>query len=176
MDNFEKQIFEMRNELHTDEPDQGHFDRFEIKLDKGKQKVLLNRTYLWPAIAAIFVLGFFLFRPATENKQKQTTLGEVSDQYAQVEYYYTTAIQQKTEKIKALNEQLGPDNAIQLLVNELEEYDQVYEQLCTDLNAAPNDQRVINALIAYYQTKLEISQKILENIQLKPNSNENTEI
>jgi hypothetical protein len=176
MDSFEKQIIEMRNGLQTDEPDQGHFDRFEMKLERNKQKFLFKRIYIWPAIAAIIVFGLFLFIPTPENEQKQTTLGQVSEQYAQVEFYYTKAIQHETEKIKALNEQMGSDNAIQLLVSELEEYDQVYEQLCTDLNAAPNDQRVINALIAYYQTKLEISQKILENIQLKSNSNENTEI
>ena len=176
MDNFEKQITEMHTGLHTDEPAQGHFERFEMKLERDKQRFLFKRIYIWPAIAAIIVFGLFLFIPTHNNEQKQTTLGQVSDQYAQVEYYYTTAIQQETKKIKALNEQLGHDNAINLLVNELDEYDQVHEQLCTDLNAAPNDQRVINALIAYYQTKLEISQKILENIQLKSNSNENTEI
>lgn len=172
MDNFEKQIIEMHKELNTDEPYHGHFNRFEMKLNKKKQQALNKQVYLWPAIAAIIVLGFFILRPMPENLKKQTTLSQVSEQYAQVEFYYTTAISQQTQKIKTLNEQLGSDNAIKLLVNELEEYDQIYEQLCSDLNATPNDQRVINALISYYQTKLEISQKILENIKLKTNNYE----
>nr|HPR33892.1 hypothetical protein [Prolixibacteraceae bacterium] len=74
-----------------------------------------------------------------------------------------------------------PEDSVQvrMILEELDEYDHTYQQLCTDLNATPNDERVINALLTYYQTKLEILNRIVHEIeskQQKVNSHEDTRI
>jgi hypothetical protein len=49
--------------------------------------------------------------------------------------------------------------------------DSVYVQLQKDLKANPNDERIINAMIEHYQTKLEVMTVIVN--QLKSIRNEN---
>jgi hypothetical protein len=50
--------------------------------------------------------------------------------------------------------------------------DSVYVQLQKDLKANPEDERIINAMIEHYQTKVEVMSYILN--QLKDLRNENT--
>jgi hypothetical protein len=179
MDNFEKMINGFRVQIQDDQPNEGHLDRFEMKLNTAEYKSRNYKLLVWPAIAAVLVLAFIIFAPDSQRGPENKTLSSLSEQYANVEFYYTSSIHQHTRKINELNEQLGDDKTIKLLVEELEEYDQLYEQLCIDLNSTPNDERVINALITYYQTKLEITQKILETIEqklIKTNNHDNIQI
>ena len=178
MDQLEKMIEKFRDDIQNDHPNEGHFDRFEMKLnstEKNKPRFWIGYT---TSIAAILVVALLVFLPEKSENGK-LTLSDLSEQYANVEFYYTSSINQQTQQIISLNEKMGNDQSIQLLVEELKMYDQVYDQLCTDLNAMPNDERVINALITYYQTKLEITSKILFSIEQKSkksNNHENIEI
>jgi len=59
-----------------------------------------------------------------------------------------------------------------MLNNELKSMDSVYIQLQKDLKANPDDERIINAMIEHYQTKVDVMSFILE--QLKAIRNENS--
>lgn len=178
MDELEKTIKGFHNILQADEPAEGHFERFEMKLNAATQNKTLKWWKYWPGVAAILIIALVVFIPK-QQKNRTITLGGLSEQYAQVEYYYTSNIKQQTHKINQLNRQSDNDPIVKMLVNELEQYDIVYEQLCSDLNATPNDERVINALINFYKTKLEITARILESIEqktIKIDKNEDFEI
>jgi uncharacterized protein (DUF305 family) len=58
-----------------------------------------------------------------------------------------------------------------MLISELRSMDSVYVQLQKDLKTNPNDERIINAMIEHYQTKVEVMSYILN--QLKAIRNEN---
>lgn len=179
MDDLEKMINGFRDQIQNDQPNEGHFERFEMKLNTAEYKKWNKKLLIWPAIAALLILAFIVFAPNRNKLPDIITLSSLSEQYANVEFYYTSSIHEQTQKINELNEQLDDDKTIKLLVEELDAYDQLYEQLCIDLNATPNDERVINAMITYYQTKLEITQKILETIEqkiIKTNNNEEISI
>jgi hypothetical protein len=179
MDQLEKLIIQHRNELENDQPHEGHFERFEIKLDKQQKRKPLRILSYASSIAAILVLAIIVFMPE-KSKSNSFTLSNVSSQYAEVEFYYTSSINKQINKVKDQAIKLGANNSsFQLQLDELEEYDEQYDQLCSDLGTTPNDERVINALLIYYQTKLEIITKILselENQRLKIDSNENSNI
>ncbi|MZP66817.1 MAG: hypothetical protein GT597_11770, partial [Bacteroidales bacterium] len=65
----------------------------------------------------------------------------------------------------------GNSDQKQMLISELRSMDSVYVQLQKDLKTNPNDERIINAMIEHYQTKVEVMSYILN--QLKAIRNEN---
>lgn len=177
MDQLEKIIGGMKEALHDEQPHEGHLERFRMKLDaRDQKKRWFQNKYLLSAVSAAAVVALLLLLvPGEQDTQNTMTLGSISPQYADVEHYYTSSIDKQAEKLVALNQQMGGDQGLDLLINEVKQYDQVYQQLCTDLNATPNDQRVINALITYYQTKLELINKILNELNAQQQNNDNHE-
>lgn len=171
MDQLETIIRNKRDEIQNDMPHDGHFDRFEMRLQQThKRKLPLRWIAYASSMAAVLVVGLLMFLPESSHSSA-FTLSDVSEQYAEVENYYTSSINKQIEKIKDKATENGKVNpGIQLLLDDLEAYDQTYQQLCLDLEAMPNDERVINALIVYYQTKLEIMTKILNELNQQRNN------
>jgi len=52
--------------------------------------------------------------------------------------------------------------------------DSVYVQLQKELKANPNDERIINAMIEHYQTKMEVMTFIINQLKALRNENINT--
>ena len=77
-------------------------------------------------------------------------------------------------------EGVGTPKEIVQIKHELAEMDSMFVNLQKEYNSNPNDERIINAMIEYYQTKLDIVNTIktdLENVkQLKRKKHENPEI
>ena len=166
MDQLEKLIIENRDEIQNDSPHSGHFERFEMKLNTKRKKPIRLISIISSA-AAILLRALFVFGPKQSSNEK-FTLGNVSSHYAEVEFYYTSSINKQIESLNALtNTEEFKDQKMKMLLAELNEYDEVYEQLCSDLEATPDDQRVINAMIVYYQSKLEIINRILNELENK---------
>ena len=164
MDQFEKIIIKQRGDIQNNLPPEGHFDRFELKLNKTNKKIPVRWIAYASSIAAILVVALLVFVPGP-SRSNSFSLSDVSEQYADVEYYYQSSINKQIDRIKRLAVESGKTNStIQLLLDDMEEYDANYKQLCADLEATPNDERVINALIVYYQSKLEIITKILKEL------------
>jgi len=51
--------------------------------------------------------------------------------------------------------------------------DSVYVQLQKELKANPDDERIINAMIEHYQTKVEVMTYILDQLKAVRNENQN---
>jgi hypothetical protein len=66
------------------------------------------------------------------------------------------------------------------MYDELKEFEDLQKSLQTDLAASPQDERVINAMLEYYQSKLCVINMIVTKLQevknLKENSNNSTNI
>jgi hypothetical protein len=60
-----------------------------------------------------------------------------------------------------------------LLVKEMKSMDSVYVSLQKELKANPNDERIINAMIEHYQTKLEVMTYIVSQLKTIRNDNLN---
>jgi uncharacterized protein (DUF305 family) len=62
------------------------------------------------------------------------------------------------------------------LRKELKDMDITYTQLQKELRANPNDERIINAMIEHYQTKVDVMNYILSQLKaVKNENNKNTE-
>ncbi|HYQ59147.1 MAG TPA: hypothetical protein VEP89_17515 [Draconibacterium sp.] len=190
-DNIEKLIFDNIDKLNDNEPMEGHFARFEAKLNaqhKSNRKFRLNTV--WKVAAAIVFIflatnqAFIYFSPGNKgvfnNKTENITLATISPEYREVEYYYTSSINTGIEQWnKWMEEGLISDEEQNMMNEELTEFETLYKNLQEDLTANPNDQRVINAMLEYYQAKLSVINIIitkLEEVQQKRQEQETSAI
>jgi hypothetical protein len=189
-DYIEELISKNLKELNDNEPPAGHFERFEKKLEKQHKKSTFSLNVVWKVAAAvIFVLlavnqGIIWFssekeQPMQATGREQVSLASVSDEYEEVEFYYTNAINSGLNQWERMAEEgLISEEEQQMMDTELVEFENVYKKLQNDLAVNPNDERVINAMLEYYQTKLSLINMIvnkLEEVKQKNNSHE-TEI
>jgi len=187
-DNIEEIILNNLKELNDFEPKEGHFERFQAKLNTQQKKKKLNFSIIWKVAAAVvFVLlavnqANIYFSPENNDTFSPTnpefSLASVSPEYEEVEFYYTNAISVGLEQWNALHaDGFISEEEQGLLDTELTEFEERFKNLQADLAANPNDERVINAMLEYYRTKLDIINMIVSKLeevkQQKINSHEN---
>jgi hypothetical protein len=183
-DDIEKLILDNIETLNDNEPMEGHFARFEAKLNaQNKKKRTINLNIILKVTAAVvFVFlatnqAFIYFSPDNQGifnsktESASLTLASVSPEYQEVEYYYTSSINTGMEQWnKWIEEGLISEDEQTMMNNELAEFETLYQNLQKDLAANPNDERVINAMLEYYQAKLSVINIIitkLEEVQQK---------
>jgi hypothetical protein len=187
-DNIEEIILKNLEGLNESEPLEGHFGRFEAKLKLQKKKKKITFNVVWKVAAAVvFVLlatnqAYIYFSPnqqgllMAQNDSKEVTLASVSPEYKEVEFYYTNAINVGLDQWNELKSEGMISEEEQTMMNdELKEFENLQKGLETDLKANPHDERVINAMLEYYQAKLSVINIIVNKLQevkeLKENRN-----
>ncbi len=188
-DNIEEIILNNLKELNDFEPNDGHFERFQAKLNNQNKKKTITFNLVWKVAAAVvFVLlavnqANIYFSPDKQNNNlsendSEFSLASVSPEYREVEFYYTNAISVGLNQWNSLMADGYISKEEQdLMDTELADFEVRFKNLQTDLAANPNDERVINAMLEYYQAKLDIINMIVNKLQevkqQKTNSHEN---
>lgn len=173
--NIEDLIRENKNLFDGSEPSEGHFERFQAKLEArsytfNKRVSVLPYLLRAAAVAILVTLSsLWSWEHIFSPDSKRMTLSDVSSEYSEVEKYYVQQVNLMEDEIKALPMNEGEDK--EMLMAELENMDAIYEELQKDLKANPDDERVINAMIEHYQRKVDVMNYILA--QLREVSNEN---
>lgn len=169
-DELEKLILDNRESILDEEPLEGHFERFEARLQKASKpgRVIQLRPLL--RIAAIVVFVLLAVNQAriylTPEKKAELTLGSISPEYREVEFYYTNAIQMGMSQWNRLSKEgYVSESEQQMMKSEQQEFDHMYQKLQEDLKANPNDERVINAMIEYYQARMNVINLIINKLQ-----------
>jgi len=180
-DYIEEMILKNMEALNDNEPMEGHFARFEEKL-KAQHKV---RKINWKgalkiAAVVIFVMlvtnqisiyvspetkglaGLIMDKPANNN----ISLASVSPEYQEVEFYYTTSINTGLNQWNELSKAgLISEDEQAMMDDELKDFENMYKNLQNDLAANPNDERVINAMLEFYQVKLSVITMIVNKLE-----------
>jgi hypothetical protein len=160
------------------EPSNGHFERFNRKLEIRFQVKTPKRSIvpylLRAAVVTILVTLSSLWtwdhfiRPGSSRM----TLGQVSPQYKEVENYYIHQVNLMEGEIVNIDLKNNPGQKT-MLMNEMKSMDSVYVSLQKELKANPDDERIINAMIEHYQTKLEVMTYIVSQLKTIRNDNQN---
>ena len=176
-DNIEELITNNLDGLNEMEPADGHFERFEAKLKAQQKKKTITLRLVWKVAAAVvFVLlavnqAAIYFSPDGKGLiptkgNSEVTLASISPEYREVEFYFTNSINVSLEQWNQLkNEGAISEEEQNLMDNELVEFDRLHQSLQKDLTANPNDERVINAMLEYYQSKLHVISMIVDKLQ-----------
>ena len=175
-DNLEKRFDQLKGQFDIEEPLMGHFDRFETKLamrDVSKPKTS-KKSYKWIAIAAsvALLLGVLI---GNYNGKQSLQLADVSPEMQDTQHFFVSAIQ---TEIEAVNRERNPDNAkiIDDAFEQLTILENNYGKLTVELQKSDKDKRIIYAMIANFQQRIEVLQNLLDELeQLKTIKNNVTD-
>lgn len=173
------EIIRSNRDFFEAEPSKGHLERFSRKLEMRFQAGAVKKSivpYLLRAavvtllvtLSSLWTWDHFI-RPG----RNMMTLGDVSPQYREVENYYLHQVSLMEGEIGSVSLIDDPEHK-EVLLNEMKSMDSVYVQLQKELKANPNDERIINAMIEHYQTKLEVMTFIVNQLKAIRNENQNT--
>jgi cytochrome c-type biogenesis protein CcmH/NrfG len=179
MKNIDEIIRDNKDFFEDAEPSNGHFERFNRKLEVRFQSKVIKRSigpYLLRAavvtllvtLSSLWTWDHFI-RPGSSRM----TLGDVSPQYKEVENYYIHQVNLMESEIGTV-EVLNNAEQKEMLMKEMRTMDSTYISLQKELKANPNDERIINAMIEHYQTKVEVMSYIVNQLKAIRNENENS--
>ena len=160
------------------EPSEGHLERFNRKLEKRFQVNTITRSivpYLLKAAVVTLLItlsSLWTWDHFIRTGSTRMTLGQVSPQYKEVENYYVHQVNLMEGEIVNVDLKNNPAQKT-MLMKEIKSMDSTYVSLQKELKANPNDERIINAMIEHYQTKLEVMTYIVNQLKTIRNGNQN---
>jgi hypothetical protein len=172
-------IINSNKDLFEDaEPSEGHLERFNKKLDLLSKKNAPKRSIvpylLRAAVVTLLVTlsSLYTWDHFIRPQNNRMTLGEVSPQYKEVENYYVHQVNLMENEILNVDLKNNPQQK-EMLLTEMKSMDSTYVSLQKELKANPNDERIINAMIEHYQTKLDVMNYIVNQLKTIRNDNQN---
>lgn len=178
MNNIDEIIRKNKEFFEGKEPMDGHLDRFNWKLEKRLHSHDTKRSilpYLLKAAVVTLLVtlsSLWTWDHFIRADSKRMTLGQVSPQYKEVESYYVHQVNLMESELLNVDLKDNPEQK-QILVKEMKSMDSVYVQLQKELKVNPNDERIINAMIEHYQTKVEVMSYIVNQLKAIRNENQN---
>ncbi|MBN1159315.1 MAG: hypothetical protein JXA61_08025 [Bacteroidales bacterium] len=149
---------------------EGHFERFTGKLDDldAKRKRQFGMLLLRIAALVVFVflvslLFFREYRTWGKNTPDDKVIANNMEFY-EAEQYYTDLLSEYYEKIEGLKFQDNKGEKKQVL-RDLQEMDRQVEVMKDDLRQNPSNELIVNAIINFYQIKIELMDNIIAQVQ-----------
>ncbi len=157
--------------FNDEEPLQGHFERFDHKLENSVIRISdPYRIWMFTKIAAVIVLFFVIsYSVLNQNGYLKNNLDRmrISNNYPElreVEKFYTYQFDDYYTQIKKLGFNNDQNQKKQVL-RELSDLDRQVQIMKQDLIQNPDDERVMHAIINSYQVKLELMDMIITRTQ-----------
>lgn len=178
MKNLEDIIRSNKDFFDEEEPSRGHLERFNRKLEIKFGTATIKRSivpYLLKAAVVTLLVtlsSLWTWDHFIRSDRDRMTLGQVSPQYKEVESYYVHQVNLMESELVNIDLKNNPGQK-EMLMTEMKSMDSVYVQLQKELKANPNDERIINAMIEHYQTKVEIMSFIVSQLKEIRNENQN---
>lgn len=159
------------------EPSKGHFERFnallEVKFRKETPKRSIVPYLLRAAVVTLLVTlsSLWVWDHFLRPESNRMALGDVSPQYREVENYYIHQVNMMEGEISSLD--FNNPEQKEMLLKEMRSMDSVYVSLQKELKANPDDERIINAMIKHYQSKVDIMNYIISQLKAIRSENQN---
>ena len=172
MDKLKKLIENRREEFDIHDLDfNNSWQEIESSLDKRKRVVEIK--WLW-RVAAAFIIGVSITAMVyAMNIYLSPSSGlayQESPEWTETEKYYSDKVNEKIQAIHSRNVNLD-----EVIMEDMNLLDQAYADLKDDLADDADNDEVISAMILNYQIKLKILERILVEIQVKDDAEQNEE-
>jgi len=172
MSMLEEKIRKNRDLFEGAEPSEGHFNRFQSRLDSlhevGPRQKSWHSTRLFRVAAVIVVLlglsvTYYLIDPSVNsNLVSASTLPQ---EIQEARMYYDKLAEEKLQKINDCAASTSEASYIQKVVdNEISILDSNSVKLESELQNDNKNERLINALIRNYKTKSDLLDDILTRL------------
>jgi hypothetical protein len=178
MENIEDIVRKNKDFFDGEEPSEGHFERFNRKLEIIFGSTVTKRSivpYLLKAAVVTLLVtlsSLWTWDHFIRPERNRMALGDVSAEYREVENYYVHQVNLMESEIVDIDLKNNPDQK-EILFKEMKSMDSVYVQLQKELKLNPDDERIVNAMIEHYQTKVEVMKYILNELKTIRNENQN---
>lgn len=178
MKNIEDIIRENKGFFDEAEPSGGHLERFNLMLEVRFRKEAPKRSIvpylLRAAVVTLLVTlsSLWVWDNFLSDSSRRMALGDVSAEYREVENYYVHQVSLMEGEISGSNLFNNPEQK-EMLMKEMKSMDSVYVNLQKELKSHPGDQRIVNAMIEHYQTKVEVMNYIISQLKAIRNENQN---
>ena len=179
MDRLEEFIIENRGAFDKEVPSLKVWAHIDQQLEKKQAPRIRRMRFLRAAAAIALVLtagcaiGFYLNGVSSSDPVAERSLADVAPEFAELEQYYASQVSLKMQELATFQHA----DAVQ---SDMQQLDELFQELATELDKAPEgaEERIINAMIDNYQTRLEILERVLEKIQStnQPLNSESNEI
>jgi hypothetical protein len=179
MKNIEDIIRQNKDLFEGAEPSEGHFERFNRKLEQRFHAIAVKRSIvpylLRAAVVTLLVTlsSLWVWDNFLRSEKTRMTLSQVSPQHREVENYYLYQVNLMEGEIFSAGLSTSPEQE-EMLRREMSSMDSIYVQLQKELKANPNDERIVNAMIEHYQTKLEVLAFIVDQLKNIRDEKQNT--
>jgi alpha/beta superfamily hydrolase len=171
MDNLEKFILENRESFDDAVPGLKVWANVDRHLNQrpNQRIVWMKRLRVAAAVAFLLVAGGVIGAHLANVHNEAKSLADISPEHAEMERYFKSQVNDKMAQLASYRQDtfVKPD---------LQELDTLYEQLKTELQNAPEgaEEKIIQAMINNYQTKIDILEQVLEKVQTTIPSNSKT--
>ena len=178
MSNIEKQIKEQRLLLDSERPKEGHEERFMQKLERlpGRRPVrrIRFRHAIQVAASVAIILTSAIVLVRTNKSGDKVADYAIPEAIMEADFYYASQVDARYNEIQDFEFTDAEEKSV--LLAELKDLESYHQQLMKDLEANPDDDRVVSALIRHYQLKLEVMDQIITQLnQVKSEMSENYE-
>jgi hypothetical protein len=153
--------------FNNEEPEKGHFERFQAKLgQKSKVRPLIMQSMKYAAVFVFLITGFFAVRSFNwfEKPKYQAETGNQDEDFNEVMSFYNMQLEQKQDELNKLTCK-NSDNQKTEVNRDLSELKNSFAELKSEFNANPNNQMIKNAIINNYQNQLDIYNLVIKNLQ-----------
>ncbi|MBU2650053.1 MAG: hypothetical protein KKA81_03885 [Bacteroidetes bacterium] len=164
MKKLEDIIRNKRPYLDVEEPDHAYiWEGIERKMEPNPKK---RRHFLKIAAIALIILsaGAAIFIPSLRNQNENTfiTLSDISPELKTEEMFFTQTIYHQMEEINNAN---IDHEQYKTFFEEIEILDNYYQEYLGDLQQMGDNPRLIKAMLHYYEMKIRILEKMLNEIE-----------
>jgi hypothetical protein len=173
---------ELQGSFDTEEPREGHRQRFLEKMQTNKQGAvpLRSRTSKWwrpmliaASLAFLCLLGarYFIPEPTTEQR-----VANISPEISETGFYFASLI---AEQVRELENESTPETKklVDDTLQQLGKLEADYKNLEQDLLQDGNSKLILSAMITNFQMRIDLLQEVMEKIDsiknLKSHENEN---
>lgn len=164
---FEDFVRQHRQSFEEAGPHPRVWAQLEQQLVLGKKRnviQLMGRHWLKAAAVLVLMVNSVMIYQFIQMKKAQPLIN-VSPEMQEAKMYYTTQIEQRLESIRSYPEALlGLDSIGR---KELELRNETYQLLEAELIQNPGNERIKAAMVRYYQLKLDLLDKILDELREK---------
>lgn len=177
MKTLEEWMDQNREFLDSVEPGEGHFNRFMEKL--AVQNRMLGRRKTVKAlmrIAAIFLVicaaGAWIYFYTGQDRRQDRTMIAKAKEIQETEIFYAGQLQARYDVIRNLR---FPDEAQKnKILRDLSQNDDTFSKLQEELKADPENEMTVEAMINYYQTRIDVLNNIINNLEQVLNNQSET--
>lgn len=163
MDELEKIVTLSLHRL-DEEPEEGHFQRFEDKLKahkKANKHSLLQRSMRIASVVLLLIMTTLYVNERFYSNNE----AYVNPEFEAAQYYYKTEISDGLSALQTIDGVLS-DEQRELLLQEMEEADQLLQDLKDELKVAPDDPRIISAMLHHYRMKAAVINNIVNDLNI----------